>query len=51
MVFVAYHSYENNEPQRRRERREKKNLCESVKSVVKFSSILVRPAHGELLRK
>ena len=34
-------SYENNEPQRRRERREKKNLCESVSSVDKFSFILV----------
>jgi hypothetical protein len=34
-------SYENNEPQRRRERKEKKNLCESVSSVDKFSFILV----------
>ena len=34
-------SYENNEPQRRKERREK-NLCESVSSVDKFSFLLVR---------
>jgi hypothetical protein len=29
-------SWKNNEPQRRRERREKKQLCQSVKSVVKI---------------
>ena len=33
--------YENNEPQRHRERKEKKNLCESVSSVDKFSFIFV----------
>jgi hypothetical protein len=37
----AITSYENNEPQRRRERREKKNLRKSVSSVDKFSFILV----------
>ena len=37
-------SYENNEPQRRRERRDK-NLCESVSSVDKFSFHLVRRRH------
>ena len=38
---INTHSYENNEPQRRRERKEKKNLCQSVSSVDKFSFLLV----------
>ena len=47
---INTHSYENNEPQRRRERKEKKNLCQwfgythhkPVSSVDKFSFLLVR---------